>query len=92
MKYGIKLKAYLKKINKEPLYDNKYINTKIKIYIDEYYAYLSTILLDSISVNLNNEYYLQIFFKKCLYAINMKALNTSFYDISFDNSIDESSN
>ena len=29
MKYGIRLKAYLKKIDKELLYDNKYINAKV---------------------------------------------------------------
>ena len=59
---------------------------------NERYAYLSTILLDSILVNSNNEYYPQIFLKECLYAINMKALKTSFYDISLHGSIDESNN
>ena len=55
-------------------------------------AYLSTILSDSIFVNSNNEYYPQILLKECLYAINTKALNTSFYDISFDDFIFKSSN
>ena len=58
----------------------------------ERYAYLSTILLDSILVNSNNEYYPQIFLKECLYATNMKALKTNFYDISLHDSIDESNN
>ena len=35
MKYGIRLKAYPpKKNDKKPLYNNKYISTKIKIYND----------------------------------------------------------
>ena len=53
---------------------------------------LAKILLNSIFVNSNNEYYLQIFLKECLYAINMKALNINFYDITFNDSIDESKN
>ena len=48
------------------------------------YSYLSTILLDSIFVNSNNEHYPQIFLEKCLYAINMKELNTSFYDSVYE--------
>ena len=59
---------------------------------NEHYAYLSTILLDFILVNSNNEYYPQIFLKECLHAISMKALKTSFHDISLHDSIDESNN
>ena len=65
------------------MYINKYFKTKVKIYNDkvytnfqnnkipkdnEYCACLSVILLDSIFVNSNKEYYLQIFLE-CKYAI-----------------------
>ena len=59
---------------------------------NECYAYLSIILLNFIFVNSNNEYYPHIFLKECLYGKNMKELNTSFYDISFDEYVDESDN
>ena len=60
-----------KELNSEPVYNDKYIKTKIKIYNDkvytnfqhnkipkdnEYCACLSVILLDSIFVNSNKEY------------------------------------
>ena len=35
------------------------------------HAYLSTILLDSILADLNNKHYLQIFLKKCVYAVDV---------------------
>ena len=69
------------------MYNNKYIKTKIKVYNDkvytnfqhnkipkdnEYSACLSVILLDSIFVNTNKEYYPQIFFEECKYAIKMQ--------------------
>ena len=38
------------------------------------HAYLSTILLDSILVDLNNKHYPQILLKKCVYAIDKQAL------------------
>ena len=71
-----KVKIYLQKFNSNPVYNDKYIKTKIKIdnskmYANlqynkipkdnEYCTCLSVILLDSIFVNLNKEYYLQIF-------------------------------
>ena len=37
---------------------------------NEHYAYLSTVLLDSILFNSNDEYYPQMFLEKCLYAVN----------------------
>ena len=64
--------------------NNKCIKTKIKIYNDkvyknsqhnripkdnEYCARLSVILLDSVFVNSDREYYLQIFLEEWKYAI-----------------------
>ena len=72
------------------LEDNKHCNyVPIAPKENEHYVYLSTILLDSIPVNSNNEYYPQIVLEKYLYAMNMKVLNTAFYDISLDDFIDE---
>ena len=66
------------------MYNDKYIKTKIKTYnvwlytnfqhnkiskYNEYCACLSVILLDFISVNLNKEYYPQIFLEECKYVI-----------------------
>ena len=80
-----KIKRLIKKeFNSEPVYNDKYIKTKIKIDNDkvhtdfqnnripkdnEYCACLYVILLDSIFVNSNKEYYPQIFLEECKYAI-----------------------
>ena len=77
LKIWNKIKSLIKKeLNSEPVYNDKYIKTRIKIYNDEVYtnfqynkipkdneycACLSVILLDSIFVNSNKEYYPQIF-------------------------------
>ena len=68
----------------EPVYDNKFIKTEIKIYSkkintilcgnkipnkNEYCTCLSVILLDSIAVNANKTYYPQIFLEEYKYAI-----------------------
>ena len=87
------------------MYNDKYIKTKIKIYNDrvctnfqhnkipkdnEYCVCLSAILLDSIFVNSNEEYYLQILLKECKYAIkNRKIGNTIIEDLKLSES-DES--
>ena len=71
-----KIKSLIKKeCNSEPVYNDKYIKTNIKIYNNrvytnfqdnkipkdkEYFACLSVILLDSIFVNSDKEYYLQM--------------------------------
>ena len=71
MKYEIKLKVELKKINSEPVYNDKFIKTKVNLYNTpflfkkipkevECYTCLSIILLDSI-INVDNKYYTQVF-------------------------------
>ena len=87
------------------MYNDKYIKTKIKIYndrvytnfqhnkilkVNEYCVCLSAILLDSIFVNSNEEYYLQILLKECKYAIkNRKIVNAIIEDLKLSES-DES--
>ena len=93
-------------MNSEPVYNDKYIKTKIKIYNDkvytnfqhnkipkdnEYCACLSVILLDSIFVNSNKEYYPQIFLEECKYAIKVKKIvNAINEDLKLNESDDES--
>ena len=88
------------------MYNDKYINTKIKIYNDKVYtnfqhnripkdnsycACLSVILLDSTFVNSNKEYYLQMFLEKFKYAIkDRKIINTINEDLKLNESDDES--
>ena len=88
------------------MYNNKYIKTKIKVYNDkvytnfqhnkipkdnEYCACLSVILLDSIFVNSNKEYYLQIFLEECKYAIkDRKIINRINEVLRLNESDDES--
>ena len=88
LKIWNKIKSLIKKeLNSEPVYNDKYIKTKIKIYNDkvytnfqhnkipkdnEYCACLSVILLDSIFVNSNKEYYPKIFLEERKYAIKDK--------------------
>ena len=95
-----------KKINSKPVYNDKYIKSKIKIYNDseytnfqhnkipkdnEYCACLSVILLDSIFVNLNKEHYPQIFLEECKYVIkDEKILNTINENLKLSESDDES--
>ena len=88
------------------MYNDKYIKTKIKIYNNrvytnfqhnkipkhnEYWACLSVILLDSIFVNSDKEYYPQMFLEECKYAIkNKKVVNTINEDLELRESDDES--
>ena len=88
------------------MYNDKYIKTKIKIYNDkvytnfqhnkipkdnEYCACLSVILLDSIFVNSNKEYYPQIFLEECKHAMkDRKIKNTINEDLKLSESDDES--
>ena len=80
-----KVKSLIKKeFDIEPLYNDKYIKTKIRIYYNrvytnfqyneipkdnEYFACLSIILLDSIFVNSDKEYYRQILLEECKHII-----------------------
>ena len=63
-----------------------------KIWKDkEYCICLSIILLHSIFVNLNKQYYPQIFLEECKYAIKDKTIaNTVNEDLKFNESDDES--
>ena len=95
-----------KEFNSEPVYNDKYIKTKTKIYNNrvytsfqhnkipkdnEYFACLSVILLDSIFVNSDKEYYPQILLEECKYAIkNKKIVNTINEDLELSESDDES--
>ena len=83
-----KIKSLIKKeFNSELVYNDKHIKTKIKIYINrvytsfyhnkipkdnEYFPCLSVILLDSIFVNSDKDYYPQILLEECKYAIKKK--------------------
>ena len=87
------------------MYHAKYIKTKIKIYNDrvytnfqhdkipkdnEYCACLSVILLDSVLVNSNKEYYPQIFLEECKYAIkDRKIVNVTNEDLKLNKSDDQ---
>ena len=107
LKIWNKIKSLIKKeLNSEPVYNDKYIKTKIKIYNDrvytnfqhnkisrdnEYCACLSVILLDSIFVNLNKKYYPQIFLEEYNYAgKNIKIVNIINEDLELSESDDES--
>ena len=102
-----KIKSLIKKeFNSEPVYNDKYIKTKIKIYNDrvytncqhnkmpkdnEYCAGLSVILLDSIFVNSDKEYYPQIFLEECKLVVkNIKIVSTINEDLELSESDDES--
>ena len=82
------------------MYNDKYIKTKRKLYNDKVYASfqdnktpkdnehwvcLSVILLDSIYVNSNKEYYQQIFLEESKYAIkDRKTVNTINEDLNLN--------
>ena len=88
------------------MYNDKYIKTKVKIYNDkvctnfqhnkipkdnECCACLSVILLGSIFVNSNKEYYPQTFLEECKYAIkDRKIINKINEDIKLNESDDDS--
>ena len=88
------------------MYNDKYIKAKIKMYNNsvytnfhhtkipkdnEYFACLSVILLDSIFVNSDKEYYPQIFLEECKYTIkNKKIVHKINEDLELRESDDES--
>ena len=83
-----KIKSLIKKeFHSVPVYNDKFIKTKIKIYNDTvytnfqhneipkynaYFVCLSVTLLDSIFVNSDKEHYPQIHLEECKYAIKKK--------------------
>ena len=87
------------------MYNNKYIKTEIKIYKNrvytnfqhnkipqdnKYIACLSVILLNSIFVNSDKEYYPQIVLEECKYAIKKKKIvNTINEDLELSEFDDE---
>ena len=95
---------FKKEFNSEPVYKDKYIRTKIKIYYNktntkfsdnkipennEYCACLSVIPLDSVYVNANKECYPQIFLDECKFAIKKKKImNTINEELKLDKSDD----
>ena len=107
LKIWNRIKSLIKKeLNNKPVCNDKYIKTEMKIYNDkvyknfqhnkiwkekEYCICLSIILLDSIFVNLNKQYYPQIFAEECKYAIKDKTIaNTINEDLKFNEPDDES--
>ena len=87
------------------MYNDKCIKTKIKIYNDkvytnfqhnkipkdnEYCACLSLIILDSILVNSDKEFYPQIFLEQCKYAMKNEIVNTINKDLELSEFHDES--
>ena len=86
-KYTIK-KAQIKIYNAK-VYTNFQHNKIPKV--NQYCAYLSVVLLDSIFVNSNKKYYPQILLAECKYAIkDRKIVNTINEDLKLSESNDES--
>ena len=99
---------YCIKSNNEPVFNEKYIKTRIKIYNNriytnfqynkipkdnEYCTCLSVILLDSVFVNSDIECYPQIYLEECKYAVkNKKKINTINKELELDESDNESDN
>ena len=87
------------------MYNDKYIETEIKIYNNrvytnfqyykipkdnEYCTFLSVILLDYNFVNLDKKYYPQIFLEECKYAIKKeKIINTINEELELSESDDK---
>ena len=93
--------SFGKRLDSEPVYNDKYIKTKISLYgINFYdnkmliekkrYICLFVILLDSIFANLHKEYYSQIFLKECKYTVkNKEIMNNINEELELDESDDE---
>ena len=106
MKYGIWLVGSLlkTKIDSIPIYNKKYIKTKIKIHKDkvytnfennkipkdnEYFTCFFVILVDSILVNSDKKYYPQIFLKECKCAMKVKKIANTYKDLELSESDDD---
>ena len=93
--------SFGKRLDSEPVYNDKYIKTKISLYSINFYdnkmliekkryICLFVILLDSIFANLHKEYYSQIFLKECKYTVkNKKIMNNINEELELDESDDE---
>ena len=93
--------SFGKRLDSEPVYNDKYIKTKISLYgINFYdnkmliekkrYICLFVILLDSIFANLHKEYYSQIFLKECKYTVkNKEIMNNINEELELDEYDDE---
>ena len=103
-----KISNLLKKgFDGEPVYNDKYIKTKIKIYnnrittnfqgnnipkVNEYCTCLFVILLDSV-VKIENDYCPQVFLTECKYTVKKKKImNTVNEELNLDESDDGSDN
>ena len=93
--------SFGKRLDSEPVYNDKYIKTKISLYSINFYDTkmlienkryfcLFVILLDSIFANLHKEYYSQIFLKECKYTVkNKEIMNNINEELELDESDDE---
>ena len=93
--------SFGKRLDSEPVYNDKYIKSKISLYSINFYdtkmlienkryICLFVILLDSIFANLHKEYYSQIFLKECKYTVkNKEIMNNINEELELDESDDE---
>ena len=93
--------SFGKRLDSEPVYNDKYIKTKISLYSINFYdnkmliekkryICLFVILLDSIFANLHKEYYSQIFLKEYKYTVkNKEIMNNINEELELDESDDE---
>ena len=93
--------SFGKRLDSEPLYNDKYIKSEISLYSINFYdtkmlienkryICLFVILLDSTFANLHKEYYSQIFLKECKYTVkNKEIMNNINEELELDESDDE---
>ena len=93
--------SFGKRLDSEPVYNDKYIKSEISLYSINFYdtkmlienkryICLFVILLDSIFANLHKEYYSQIFLKECKYTVkSKKIMNNINEELELDESDDE---
>ena len=93
--------SFGKRLDSEPLYNDKYIKSEISLYSINFYdtkmlienkryICLFVILLDSTFANLHKEYYSQIFLKECKYTVkSKKIMNNINEELELDESDDE---
>ena len=93
--------SFGKRLDSEPVYNDKYIKSEISLYSINFYdtkmlienkryICLFVILLDSIFATLHKEYYSQIFLKECKYTVkNKEIMNNINEELELDESDDE---